>query len=112
LSYALFAANGIAAGSHRLWAHRSYKANLPLQVLLMILQTICMENDTIEWVRDHRVHHKYADTDADPSNSKRGFFFSHMGWLMYKKHPDVKKYGQKICMTDVEAEPVLQFQRK
>ena len=30
------------------------------------------------WVRDHRVHHKYSDTDADPHNSHRGFWFAHM----------------------------------
>lgn len=110
--YGFIAAYGIVAGAHRLWSHRSFKANFPLQVLLMILQTISMENDTIEWVRDHRVHHKYSDTNADPTNSHRGFFFSHMGWLMCKKHPDVKKYGAKIDMSDIEAEPVLQFQRK
>lgn len=39
------------------------------------------------WVRDHRQHHKYSDTDADPHNASRGFFFSHIGWLMSKKHP-------------------------
>ncbi|CAG9810180.1 unnamed protein product [Chironomus riparius] len=110
--YGFIAGYGIVAGAHRLWSHRSFKANFPLQVFLMILQTISMENDTIEWVRDHRVHHKYSDTNADPTNSNRGFFFSHMGWLMCKKHPDVKKYGAKIDMSDVEAEPVLQFQRK
>jgi stearoyl-CoA desaturase (delta-9 desaturase) len=71
-----------------------------------------MQNDTIEWVRDHRMHHKFSDTDADITNSKRGFFFAHMGWLMCKKHPDVKKYGSKIDISDVEDEPVLIFQRR
>jgi fatty-acid desaturase len=66
----------------------------------------------IEWVRDHRVHHKYTDTNADPHNSKRGFFFCHIGWLMCQKHPHVKKFGSRIDMSDVESDPVLQFQRK
>jgi len=66
----------------------------------------------IEWVRDHRVHHKFTDTDADPHNSKRGFFFCHMGWLCCKKHPDVKKYGAKVDMSDLENDPLLLFQRK
>jgi stearoyl-CoA desaturase (delta-9 desaturase) len=78
----------------------------------MIMQTIAMENDIIEWVRDHRVHHKFSDTNADPHNSNRGFFFSHMGWLLCKKHPDVGTSGSKVDMSDVENEPVLQFQRK
>ncbi|KAL7012128.1 hypothetical protein ACKWTF_014644 [Chironomus riparius] len=103
---------GIVVGAHRLWAHRSFKANYKLQMLLMILQTAAVENDVIEWVRDHRVHHKFSDTNADPTNSNRGLFFSHMGWLMCKKHPDVRKYGSKVDMSDIESDPLLQFQRK
>lgn len=70
------------------------------------------QNDIIEWARDHRVHHKFTDTNADPHNSTRGFFFAHIGWLMCKKHPDVRKFGAKVDMSDVESDPVCQFQRK
>jgi fatty-acid desaturase len=31
---------GATAGAHRLWAHRTYTANIPLRVLLMICQTL------------------------------------------------------------------------
>ena len=31
---------GATAGAHRLWAHRSYSASLPLRVLLMVCQTV------------------------------------------------------------------------
>jgi stearoyl-CoA desaturase (delta-9 desaturase) len=31
---------GITAGAHRLWAHRTYKAKLPLKVLLVCFQTL------------------------------------------------------------------------
>lgn len=62
-----------------------------------------------QWVRDHRVHHKYSETDADPHNSHRGFFFSHVGWLMLKKHPEVIKRGQQIDMSDIETDPVASF---
>ena len=103
---------GTTVGAHRLYTHRTFKANLEMRILLMLMQTSAAQNDMIEWVRDHRVHHKFTDTDADPHNSKRGFFFCHMGWLMCKKHPDVKKFGAKIDMSDVESDPVLQFQRK
>lgn len=34
---------GITAGAHRLWAHRSYKAKWPLQVLLVLLNTIAFQ---------------------------------------------------------------------
>lgn len=103
---------GITAGVHRLWSHRSYKAKLPLRIFLMLCQSMAFQNSIHEWTRDHRVHHKFTDTDADPHNSKRGFFFSHMGWLMCKKHPDVKDKGKLVDMSDLEADPVVMFQKK
>jgi stearoyl-CoA desaturase (Delta-9 desaturase) len=85
---------------------------MKMKIMLLFFQTIAFQNCVIEWVRDHRVHHKFSDTNADPHNASRGFFFSHMGWLMCKKHPDVKKYGAKIDMSDLESEKILKFQEK
>ncbi|XP_076643231.1 acyl-CoA Delta-9 desaturase [Halictus rubicundus] len=103
---------GITAGAHRLWAHRAYKAKWPLRFLLMILQTTAFQNHIYEWVRDHRVHHKFTDTDADPHNAKRGFFFSHMGWLLVRKQPDVMQKGATIDMSDLEKDPIVVWQRR
>ncbi|XP_037945829.1 acyl-CoA desaturase 1 isoform X2 [Teleopsis dalmanni] len=103
---------GITAGVHRLWSHRAYKAKLPLRIFLMLCQSLAFQNSIYEWTRDHRVHHKFTDTDADPHNSRRGFFFAHMGWLLCKKHPDVKEKGKQIDMSDLLADPVVVFQRK
>ncbi|XP_076239714.1 acyl-CoA Delta-9 desaturase-like [Calliopsis andreniformis] len=103
---------GITAGVHRLWAHRAYKAKLPLRIFLMILQTMAFQKSIYVWTREHRVHHKYTDTDADPHNATRGFFFSHMGWLMVRKHPDVIKKGANIDMTDLLQDPVVMWQKK
>ncbi|CAG2108109.1 unnamed protein product [Medioppia subpectinata] len=102
----------LACGAHRLWSHRSYKANLPLQMILMVFQTLAFLSPAYEWARDHRLHHKHSDTDADPHNSRRGFFFSHIGWLMYRKHPDVREKGKTIDMSDLLADPIVQFQFK
>ena len=62
-----------------------------------------------KWVKFHRLHHRFMDTDADPHNSKRGFFFSHIGWLMMSKTPEVKENLKKIDMSDMEADPVIRF---
>lgn len=110
--YGFISSYGISAGAHRYWAHKCYKVTRPLYYILLFLQTTAFQNCVIEWVRDHRVHHKYSDTNADPHNASRGFFFSHMGWLMCKKHPDVIKYGKRVDMTDLTSDPVLQFQKK
>ncbi|KAJ8966900.1 hypothetical protein NQ317_010171 [Molorchus minor] len=66
---------GITAGAHRLWSHRAYKAKWPLRLLLVILFTITGQRHVYAWALDHRVHHKYSETDADPHNAKRGFSF-------------------------------------
>ncbi len=72
----------------------------------------CFQNDIIEWSRDHRLHHKHAETDADPHNAHRGFFFSHCGWLMVRKHPDVKEKGKLLDVSDLLSDPVCSIQRK
>ena len=103
---------GITAGAHRLWAHRAYKARFPTRVFLSIVQTMAFQNHIYEWARDHRVHHKYSETDADPHNATRGFFFSHVGWLLCRKHPEVIRKGRAISCEDLLRDPVVRFQKK
>ncbi|KPP75201.1 acyl-CoA desaturase-like, partial [Scleropages formosus] len=103
---------GVTAGAHRLWSHRSYKASLPLRIFLAIANSMAFQNDIFEWARDHRVHHKYSETDADPHNASRGFFFAHIGWLLVRKHPDVIEKGQKLEFSDLKEDKVVMFQRK
>jgi len=58
------------------------------------------------------VHHKFSETDADPHNATRGFFFAHVGWLLVKKHEDVIVKGKVVDCSDILADPVVQFQRR
>ncbi|KAJ8248422.1 hypothetical protein GJAV_G00241860 [Gymnothorax javanicus] len=108
----MISALGVTAGAHRLWSHRSYKASLPLRIFLAIANSMAFQNDVYEWARDHRVHHKYSETDADPHNAVRGFFFAHIGWLLVRKHPDVIEKGRKLELADLKADKVVMFQRK
>ena len=110
--YYLCSSMGVTAGAHRLWAHKTYKAKLPLQIILMFFNCISMQNDILEWSRDHRVHHKYSETHADPHNALRGFFFAHVGWLLMRKHPDVITKGKNIDLSDLYNDPVVMFQRR
>jgi stearoyl-CoA desaturase (delta-9 desaturase) len=80
---------GITGGVHRLWAHRSYEAHWSVRFFLMLANSIANQGSIFHWARDHRVHHKHSETDADPHNATRGFFYAHIGWLLVKKHPDV-----------------------
>lgn len=103
---------GITAGVHRLWSHRSYKATFPLRVFLMLLNTIANQGSIWHWARDHRVHHKHSETDADPHNATRGFFYAHMGWLLVKKHPSVIEEGKKLSFDDLAEDSTVMFQKK
>lgn len=103
---------GVTIGAHRYFSHRSFKANFVLRCLLATMFTATGQNSLYIWVRDHRQHHKYTDTDADPHNATRGFFFSHCGWLMVRKHPDVIAKGKTIDLSDLEADPIVRFQKK
>nr|XP_033329812.1 acyl-CoA Delta(11) desaturase-like [Megalopta genalis] len=103
---------GITAGAHRLWAHRAYKAKWPMELFLVIMNTIAFQDAAVDWARDHRLHHKYSETNADPHNATRGFFFAHVGWLLVRKHPDIKTKGKGIDMDDLRNNPILAFQKK
>lgn len=103
---------GVSAGVHRLWSHRAYKATFLMRLVLVVFSTIAHQNSAIHWAREHRVHHKFSETNADPVNAARGFFFSHVGWLLVKKHPDVTAKGKLIDVSDLFADPLLVFQRK
>jgi stearoyl-CoA desaturase (delta-9 desaturase) len=103
---------GITVGVHRLWSHRSYEASFLLRFVLMICNSIANQGSIFHWARDHRVHHKFSETDADPHNATRGFFFAHMGWLFVKKHPDVVKAGRELDFTDLLEDSLVMFQKK
>ncbi|XP_051174369.1 uncharacterized protein LOC127290040 [Leptopilina boulardi] len=105
----ILTALGITGGAHRLWSHNSYKAKWPVRLLLAIFFYSSLEFTLFNWVRFHRVHHKYTDTDADPTNTKRGFFFAHIGWLMMKIHPECIKKMQELDMSDIKADKIIYF---
>lgn len=103
---------GVSIGAHRLWAHRSFKAHWILRFILVLIETLSMNGGCYSYARDHRCHHKFVDTNGDPKNAKRGFFFAHIGWWMLKKHPDVLKMGKKLNHKDLDDEPLIVWQKK
>ncbi|XP_076249185.1 stearoyl-CoA desaturase 5-like [Calliopsis andreniformis] len=106
------AAEGVAIGAHRGYSHKSFKSSLPLRVALLFCQTMAGQNSMFTWARDHKLHHKYSDTDADPHNSTRGFFFSHMGWLMVVPHPLLRQKKREVDVSELLQDKLLMFQHK
>lgn len=78
-------ANGmsITAGYHRLWAHRAYQAHPILKWLFAVFGGMAVQNSILIWATGHRIHHRHVDdVDHDPYSAKRGFWFSHIGWML------------------------------
>lgn len=61
------------------------------------------------WARDHRAHHRYTDTDKDPYNALRGFWYSHIGWMLLKQDPS--KIGW-ASIEDLNQDPWIRWQHK
>lgn len=111
----------ITAGYHRLWSHKSYEAHPVVKYILLLGATLAVESSVFDWCSGHRSHHRHVDDEYDdPYSSRRGFWFSHMGWMLrkypsgqydYKNIPDLKKdkllalqhkyYGFWVIATNV-----------
>lgn len=82
----LFGSIGICLGYHRLLTHRSLRVPKGLEYAIALIGALALQGGPIFWVAGHRRHHTYTeDIDKDPYSAKRGFWWSHMGWLLYKR---------------------------
>lgn len=103
---------GVTMGAHRLWTHKSFNATPLTRFLLMLAQTVTFQESIYTWAIDHRTHHKYTDTDADHTNIRRGFFYAHIGHIMYEIHPDVIKARENLDASDLLEDPIVKYQHK
>lgn len=77
----------ITLGYHRLFSHLAFKAKWPVRFLTLIFGAAAYENSCLSWASDHRHHHKHCDHDGDPYDISKGFFYAHVGWLLFKLDP-------------------------
>lgn len=76
----------ITAGYHRYFAHRSYKLGRGMQLLMAIGGSSAAQKGVLWWAGHHRDHHKYSDGPKDIHSPRRGFWWSHVGWIVCKKY--------------------------
>jgi stearoyl-CoA desaturase (delta-9 desaturase) len=109
----LFAgANGMAitGGYHRLWAHRTYEAHWSLRFAYLVFGTMALQNSVFMWCSGHRTHHLHVDdVDKDPYSARRGFWFSHIGWML-REYPSGKEDFSNI--PDLRKDRLLAFQHR
>jgi stearoyl-CoA desaturase (delta-9 desaturase) len=98
--------HGITVGYHRLFTHKSYKANRPVKIALAAIGSMAIQGPVVRWVADHRKHHKFSDRDGDPHSPWRygesvpaltkGLFFAHMGWLFDTEQTSQRQYAPDL----------------
>jgi stearoyl-CoA desaturase (Delta-9 desaturase) len=76
----------ITAGYHRYFAHRAYKTNRAFQLLLAVGGASTAQKGPLWWAGHHRNHHRYSDTEVDIHSPLRGFWWSHVGWILCDKY--------------------------
>ncbi len=76
---------GVTLTYHRLLTHRGFKVPRWLEYALATIGTLSAQGPLMIWVAEHRLHHRYSDTEKDPHDVRRGFFYAHMGHLFYHK---------------------------
>ncbi len=105
---------GITVGFHRLFTHRSFKTGRAMRALFGILGSAAVEGPLIEWVANHRRHHRFSDVPGDPHSphletrrgwrgALRGLFHAHVGWLFFG--PDTITNRERYA-KDLIADPV------
>jgi len=93
---------GIAMGFHRYFTHSSFKAKQGLHLALAVAGSLALEGPVLNWVADHRRHHKYSDREGDPHSPWRfgddwkaltkGLVFAHVGWLFDSNRTSQEKF--------------------
>ena len=101
----------ITAGYHRLWAHKTYDAHPALQWFFAIGGAFALQNSALHWSSDHRVHHKFVDqNDKDPYSAQRGFWFSHIGWML-REHQS-QRYTDYSNVRDLQNNQIVMWQHR
>ena len=107
---------GVTVGYHRLFTHRSFKTSRPMRALLAALGSAAVEGPVIEWVSNHRKHHRFSDQPGDPHSphvdrghgwrgALGGLLHAHVGWLF----SGTPMASEERYAKDLLADPVVRF---
>jgi stearoyl-CoA desaturase (delta-9 desaturase) len=100
----------ITAGYHRLWSHRAYSAHWSVRLFFMLFGAMSLQNSILIWASQHRTHHRFVDdVERDPYSAKRGFWFSHMGWILRNYKSGENDFSNA---RDLERDPLVMFQHR
>lgn len=96
----------ITLGYHRLFSHMAFQARWPVRLATLIFGAAAFENSALNWVSDHRRHHKHVDHEDDPYDISQGFWYAHMGWILFKLDP----LPPLDNVADLRKDPIVMWQ--
>jgi stearoyl-CoA desaturase (delta-9 desaturase) len=100
----------VTCGYHRLFSHATYQAHPALKAFFLLFGALALQNSALVWSASHRVHHRFIDDpERDPYCARRGFWFSHIGWMLRNYpsgDPDLK------YVRELQNDPLVAFQHK
>ena len=99
----------ITVGYHRLFSHRSHNAKWPLVLFYSIFGAGSFQNSIIEWCSDHRRHHKMTDTEDDPYSASKGFWYSHIGWILLEEENFTNDFSN---VKDLQRSKIVMWQHR
>ena len=106
----LFGSIGICLGYHRLLTHRSFQVPQWLEYILATIGALALQGGPIFWVSGHRLHHAHTeDEEKDPYSARRGFWWSHMLWLLYPRKPFFVYESYKKFAPDIDRDPYYRW---
>ena len=78
---------GVTAGYHRYFSHRAFRTSRAFQLVLALLGCLSVQKGVLWWAAHHRHHHRYSDGPEDiHSPARRGFWWSHVGWILSERY--------------------------
>lgn len=96
----------ITLGYHRLFSHRAFRAAWSVKLFVLLFGAAAFQNSALDWSSDHRRHHKDTDGEDDPYDISKGFFWAHIGWLLFKLKPRPPRNN----VPDLEKEVLVMWQ--
>lgn len=100
------AGHGVTVGFHRMFTHRSFKANRPLKIALAVTGSMAVEGSLVSWVANHRRHHMFSDREGDPHSPHlsgstflgqlKGFAHAHVGWLFKADATSAERFAPDL----------------
>jgi stearoyl-CoA desaturase (delta-9 desaturase) len=100
---------GVTLTYHRMLSHKAFKTPKWLEYSLSTLGVLSAQGPILIWVAEHRLHHRFSDTEQDPHNSLKGFFYAHIGHLFYHKDFEDNSSQWMKYVPDLGSQPYYRF---